>query len=252
MKLPHEEAIRLIAEYQQTGSEAARNRLIEAYQPMIRDIAQSVRQHLVDRVDVDDLIQVGTFGLIHAIKGFDPARKVRFRTYANHRVRGEMLDFVRSMDSVPRLTRQRCRMMAGVEQAYLAEQGRLPTNDELQEALGVDDREFHLISREREREYVSLDRPIARTEHGTVLTHAEVLEDEKAKDLSIRAEADDLMNYVLRTYGVSAALMLRLRFWDGWTIAQIGEALGGVCQSAIFIRFSQLRRHLQATVGRAA
>jgi RNA polymerase sigma factor for flagellar operon FliA len=80
----------------------ARGRLIEEYAPRVRYIANRIASRLPSHVDLGDLISCGVIGLIDAIEKFDPSKNVKFETYAEFRIRGAILDELRSMDWVPR------------------------------------------------------------------------------------------------------------------------------------------------------
>ena len=84
-----------------------RNRLVENYLPLVKYNGERVWARLPDGVDLDDLISAGVFGLMDAIKAFDMERGVKFETYCVPRIRGAMLDELRSMDWVPRLVRSK-------------------------------------------------------------------------------------------------------------------------------------------------
>ena len=95
----------LLREYKLTGSEAIRNRLLEHFLPLVRHHAERVHFRLPNEVDVEDLMSAGVFGLMSALRSYDPDRGVKFETYSAPRVRGAMLDELRSMDWAPRLAR---------------------------------------------------------------------------------------------------------------------------------------------------
>ena len=84
-----------------------RNILIERYFPLVKYNAERVWQKLPEGVDLNDLISAGTFGLMDAIEAFDMERGVKFETYCVPRIRGAMLDELRTMDWVPRLVRSK-------------------------------------------------------------------------------------------------------------------------------------------------
>ena len=88
-------------------SQELRNRLIEQYFPLVRFNAERVWAKLPDGVDLNDLVSAGVFGLMDAIEAFDMERGVKFETYCVPRIRGAMLDELRSMDWVPRLVRSK-------------------------------------------------------------------------------------------------------------------------------------------------
>ena len=91
--------------YKRTRDENLRNTLIEHHMPLVRTIAERVLQTLPKSIDVDDLTSAGTFGLMDAINGFDLSRGIKFKTYCTTRIRGSILDELRSQDWVPRLVR---------------------------------------------------------------------------------------------------------------------------------------------------
>ncbi|MCA9152926.1 MAG: sigma-70 family RNA polymerase sigma factor, partial [Planctomycetales bacterium] len=82
-----------------------RNRLVERYLPLVKYNGERIWARLPDGVDLDDLISAGVFGLMDAIDAFDMSRGVKFETYCVPRIRGAMLDELRTMDWVPRLVR---------------------------------------------------------------------------------------------------------------------------------------------------
>src|SRR5271163_3898987 len=120
-----------------------RNQLVELYLPLVRYNAERIWARLPDGVDLDDLISAGIFGLMDAIDAFDLNRGVKFETYCVPRIRGAMLDELRTMDWVPRLVRSKASKMEEARKTLEAELGRPPRPDELAERLGVTVEDFH-------------------------------------------------------------------------------------------------------------
>ena len=85
--------------------EELRNVLMERHYPLVRYIAERLLQTLPKSIELDDLVSAGLFGLMDAIRGFDPDRGIKFKTYCTTRIRGSILDQLRSQDWVPRLVR---------------------------------------------------------------------------------------------------------------------------------------------------
>ena len=111
-----------------------RNRLVEKYLPLVKYNAERIWARLPDGVELDDLISAGVFGLMDAIDAFDLSRGVKFETYCVPRIRGAMLDELRTMDWVPRLVRsqgQQARTKPA-RRSKPSSAGR-PTDDELAE-----------------------------------------------------------------------------------------------------------------------
>src|SRR5215510_9699926 len=108
-----------------------RNVLIERYLPLVRYNADRVWQKLPDGVDLNDLISAGVFGLMDAIDAFDMDRGVKFETYCVPRIRGAMLDELRTMDWVPRLVRSKASKLEAARKEAEAEMGRPPSDVEV-------------------------------------------------------------------------------------------------------------------------
>jgi RNA polymerase sigma factor for flagellar operon FliA len=112
------------------------------YSPLIRFVAQRIASRLPSNIDIEDLISSGVIGLMDAIDKYDPSRDNKFKTYAEFRIRGAILDELRSQDWVPRSVRDKAkrldRMAADLEQKF----GRKATDDELSQALGMPIEDF--------------------------------------------------------------------------------------------------------------
>src|SRR5206468_2334521 len=114
-----------------------RNQLVENYLPLVKYNAEGIWSRLPDGVELDDLISAGVFGLMDAIDAFDLGRGVKFETYCVPRIRGAMLDELRTMDWVPRLVRSKASKMEEARKSLEAELGRPPNADEMAAKLGV-------------------------------------------------------------------------------------------------------------------
>src|SRR6202453_2431267 len=124
-------------EYKTEATVPMRNQLVELYLPLVKYNAERVWAKLPDGVDLDDLISAGVFGLMDAIEAFDLERGVKFETYCVPRIRGAMLDELRTMDWVPRLVRSKASKMEEARKSMEAALGRPPRPDELAIKLGV-------------------------------------------------------------------------------------------------------------------
>src|SRR5581483_8488724 len=108
-----------------------RNQLVELYLPLVKYNAERIWSRLPEGVDLDDLISAGVFGLMDAIDAFDLERGVKFETYCVPRIRGAMLDELRTMDWVPRLVRSKHTKLEESRKALEAHLGRPPRPDEM-------------------------------------------------------------------------------------------------------------------------
>jgi RNA polymerase sigma factor for flagellar operon FliA len=126
-----------------TVLDVERERLILEHLPQARIVARQIHERLPESINLDDLISVGTIGLIAAIDRFDPSRNVKLETYAEYKIRGAILDSLRSLDWAPRRPRRRSKQ---VEAAILAVEQRLhctPTEDQIARQLELSLDEYH-------------------------------------------------------------------------------------------------------------
>ena len=125
-------------EFRTTQAVELRNLLVERYLPLVKFNAERIWARLPDGVELDDLISSGTFGLMDAIEAFDLDRGVKFETYCVPRIRGAMLDELRTMDWVPRLVRSKASKLNEAIKTLEAKLGRAPADAEVAEyMLGV-------------------------------------------------------------------------------------------------------------------
>src|SRR5256885_1166304 len=123
--------------YKKSGSKDLRNQLIENYLPLVRNHAERLKAKLPSVVQVDDLSTAGVLGLMDAIEQFDPGRKVKFETFSAIRIRGAMMDELRGLDWVPRLVRQRAKMLTEAGRHLRCPLDRQPREEEVAAVLNV-------------------------------------------------------------------------------------------------------------------
>jgi RNA polymerase sigma factor for flagellar operon FliA len=115
------------------------------YAPLVKFIAHRMKGKLPSHIDVEDLINSGVLGLMDAISKFDPTRGIQFKTFAEFRIKGAILDDLRSQDCVSRTVRQKAKKIESVYLDLEHKFGRAATDDEVANALGVDMKEFYRI-----------------------------------------------------------------------------------------------------------
>ena len=123
--------------YAKNRDQAAKEKLIVHYSPMIKYVVGRMNIYVGNALDFDDLISYGVFGLIDAIDKFDYHKGVKFETYASLRIRGAVLDGLRQLDWVPRTARQKNRQLEEVYAQLESELGREPTSEDLAAKLGL-------------------------------------------------------------------------------------------------------------------
>src|SRR5437879_6778607 len=130
-------------DYRSEPTVELRNQLVEMYLPLVKYNAERIWSRLPEGVELDDLISAGVFGLLDAIEAFDLERGVKFETYCVPRIRGAMLDELRTMDWVPRLVRSKASKLEEARKTLEAAHGRPPRSDEMAEKLGVSLEEYY-------------------------------------------------------------------------------------------------------------
>ena len=131
--------------YKETKSVDLRNALAENYLPLVRLVCGRLAMSLPPHLDRDDLLSSGFFGLLVAIDRFDPTRNIKFETYAGMRIRGAMLDYLRSKDWIPVSMRQRIRKYEQTVCRLENELGRSATDKEVAAALNISVEELHTL-----------------------------------------------------------------------------------------------------------
>ncbi len=200
-----------------------RDELVEEALPLVARVAGAIGARLPHAVEMSDLTQAGVIGLLDAADKFDRGKGVLFRTYAELRIRGAILDSLRSLDWVPRSLRRKRRELQRVEGSLEAKLGRKPTDDEL--ALQM---KLSLADLKRTREQVrraelasfdteSFDRVVALTvDPGSPDPH-EVLE---------RREIEQLLARAIDGLPPRERLVLSLYYHEELTMKEVGAVLG--------------------------
>jgi RNA polymerase sigma factor for flagellar operon FliA len=218
-------------EYKTTKDEKLRERLILHYSPLVKYVAGRVGVGLPSNIEQADLVSYGIFGLIDAIEKFDLERAIKFETYAISRIKGAIIDELRSIDWIPRSVRYKARE---VEKAYAALEAKLhrsPTEAEVAEELGIKLEELHAIfSQVSFVNVVALDELLsAGNEKGDKLSLVDTLEDTKAEDPVQAFETEEtkyLLAKAINTLPEREKIVVTLYYYEGLTLAEIGQVLG--------------------------
>jgi RNA polymerase sigma factor for flagellar operon FliA len=213
-------------DYKKNKSEALRNILMENYLHLVRYNAERIHVKLPDEVELDDLMSAGIFGLMDAINAYDLQRGVKFETYCAPRIRGAILDELRSMDWVPRLVRSRSHKLDVATKSLETELGRCPTNTEIADRLKISPAEFEKMSKDASAVgLVSLSRKWFETDSNKDVREIDVLEDKRGADPVKEIQRKDLKE--LMTKGLSRAerLIIILYYFEEMTMKEIGSTL---------------------------
>ncbi|RLS53970.1 MAG: FliA/WhiG family RNA polymerase sigma factor [Planctomycetota bacterium] len=214
-------------DYRAQPTEELRNRLIENYFQLVRFNAERVWQKLPDGVDLNDLISAGVFGLMDAIEAFDLDRGVKFETYCVPRIRGAMLDELRTMDWVPRLVRSKASKLEAARKEIEAQTGRPPTEIELASKLQITLEEFDRMKSEASAvSLVSLNKKWYETDSYKDVREIDVIEDTKGEDPTTGIQKKDVMKLVTKGLNRNERLIIILYYYEELTMKEIGQTLG--------------------------
>ncbi len=220
---------KLWKEYKKTPTQAIRNQLIENYLPLVKNHAERLKAKLPSVVQVDDLSTAGVLGLMDAIDQFDIERKVKFETFSAIRIRGAMMDELRGLDWVPRLVRQRAKILADATATLRAHLGRQPSDDEIAAHLNIPLNEFRRIADDAVPANVfSIYGKRTNNNHGDNLENDDDpsnLADTKAKSPMLQAQHKILQDVLTKGFSRSERLIVILYYYEQLTMKEIGSTL---------------------------
>jgi RNA polymerase sigma factor for flagellar operon FliA len=235
--------------YKTDGDERARERLVVAYSPLVKFIAGRMASGLPSHVEESDLISYGLLGLIGAIERFDLEREIKFETFAVARIKGAIIDELRSLDWVPRSVRARAREVEKAHAELEAKLQRTPTDEEMAERLEMTLEEFEgALLDIANSSVLALDDlwTFADPEGGGgQISVLDTIQDPAAVDPHSEAEASALKDRLadaIESLPERERLVIALYYYENLTLREIGEVLG-VTES----RVSQL--HTKAVLG---
>ena len=213
-------------EYQEGHPEHIRNHFMVKYLPLVRYNAERIYARLPDEVDIEDLMSAGLFGLMDAIDAFDLDRGVKFETYCAPRIRGAILDELRSMDWVPRLVRHRSAKVEAARAALELQLGRQPTQEEIAGRLGVDSEEYKKLHRDSSAVgVISLSRKCRQSDGGREVREIDVIRDETQANPLVQTQKRDLKDLVTRGLSRAERLIVILYYYEEMTMKEIGATL---------------------------
>src|SRR5690349_18193602 len=213
-------------DYKKTRAEPLRNFLMESFLHLVRYNAERIHVKLPDEVELDDLMSAGIFGLMDAIDAYDLDRGVKFETYCAPRIRGAILDELRSMDWVPRLVRSRAGKMETATKQLEVELGRSPTGEEIAKRLKIPMAEFEKIAKDSSAVgVVSLSRKWFETDSNKDVREIDVLEDKKGANPVREIQRKDLKDLITKGLSRAERLIIILYYFEEMTMKEIGATL---------------------------
>ncbi len=206
---------------------ADRDRLIVQYAPLVKYVLGRMAVSLPGVLDLDDLLSAGTIGLIQAVDRFDPTQGVKFETYAIQRIRGAILDAIRSLHPVSREAHRRGREIERAYDALVEQLGRMPTEQEVANYLGLSLPEFHARLMEASAVTISLNEPLR--EDGEPTTLLEQLTDDDAPGVPRLVEQREVHRALVAAIEAlpeRERLTITLYYYEDLTLKEIGAVLG--------------------------
>jgi len=218
------------------GADSEQERLIRDFVPVIKAIAHRLAYRLPAHLDAEDLVSAGVIGLMDAMTKFDPNREAKFKTYAEFRIRGAMLDEIRSMDWIPRSVHQRISLLQKTHTALLRKLGRPPTDEETAAALKMSVPELNdFLSRSQGAILVSIEDLGVQDGDGSKIIRA-LVDTEHPDPLSMVVSENirQMLGQAIQQLPDNERTVLTLYYYEELTMKEIGTILkvteSRVCQ----------------------
>ncbi len=211
--------------YWDAPSDARRNEIVEAYQGLVEEVVRRFAARLPRSIDRGDLRTAANVGLMSAVASYDPSRGVRFESYGEMRVRGALLDELRTQDWLPRPWRQRLELQKRAIERLRAEHNREPKDEEIATAMGISLGEY--------RGYFGTGLPgLPHVSRGAPQEDSEgplgvdVIADARPNDPGERLTRAELLRLVAQRLSEQEYRVVYLKYWEELPMREIGELLG--------------------------
>jgi RNA polymerase sigma factor for flagellar operon FliA len=215
--------------YTEDGDERAREGLVVAYAPLVKYVASRMAAGLPAHVEEADLVSYGLGGLIEAIQRFEPERGAKFEAFALKRIRGAIIDELRTLDWVPRSVRSRARELEQAHSKLENRLGRTPTERELAEAVGLSEEELQEALLEIANSSVLALDEMWSDAAGSRTALRDMISDPEAPDPESELASSELREQLagaIETLPERERTVVALYYYRGLTLREIGEVLG--------------------------
>ena len=235
------------------GNRQAREKIILNYLHLVRYVVARLPVSLPSSITQEDLVSYGTLGLMESVERFDPARGLKFETYAVTRIRGAIIDQLRQQDWIPRGVRKRSKDLNEASAKLEELLKRKPTEDELAEELGVTKTKVRSMIAESTNLVLSLDEHMGGSDDGSSLSLIDTISDNNSPDPQGEFEAGDLRRRLAESIASlpeREKLLIALYYHENMTLREIGEVIS-VSESRVCQLHAQaimrLRKKLNST-----
>lgn len=209
--------------------QTARDQLILNYAPLVKYVAGRMGAALPSHVDESDLISYGLLGLINAVERFDPKRRIKFETYAVTRIKGAIIDELRSLDWVPRSVRARAREIERTSAELEHKLHRTPTDQEMASALDMTTDEFQdSITQIANSSLVALDEMWSNPAGGEGISLIDTISGTEDDPAAAMGDSETRIALADAIAGLPERekIVVSLYYYEGLTLREIGEVLG--------------------------
>jgi RNA polymerase sigma factor for flagellar operon FliA len=215
--------------YRTTGDPDLRQELLNHYLPLVRNVAGRLAMGFPKSVEVTDLVNTGVIGLIEAFGNFDPSRGIKFETYAVPRIRGAILDELRSLDWVPRSTRAKSRELDRASTQLEIKMGRRPSHREIASFMNITlDELASTLHDVNGATLLSLDEMIYREEDNRQIPRVETIQASNKNSVLGEIEEMELRSYLglaISNLSEQEKLVIALYYYEELTLKEIGEVM---------------------------
>ena len=210
---------------------------IQQYAPLVKYVVGRLAIGLPAILDYEDILSYGTIGLIEALDRFDSSKGVKFETYAISRIRGAIIDALRSLDRLPRSVRQKAKRLEAVTLELTAANGREPTDAEVAQMMGLTTEQYNQTLVDTSWVTVSLDGLLDRDDQNDGASSTELPADPDQEDFTERMEKRQMLDALtgaIKTLPEREWLIVSLYYKDEMTMKEIAQILeiseSRVCQ----------------------
>lgn len=216
-------------EFKQTKSSKLRDKFIRQYMPLVKYVAGKVAVGMPNSVEFDDLVGFGQFGLLDAINKYDPAKGVKFKTYAVTRIRGAIFDELRQIDWVPRSVRQKSREIEDAIVTLESRLGRTASDAEIAQSLRLSEDEYHrTVMKVSGTSILSLNEVWYSGDDNDSMSIGDSIESPSSLNPDVIAEREEIRKVIIQAINElpeKEKMVIVLYYHEDLTFKEIGEVL---------------------------
>ncbi len=202
-------------------------RVLLEHLPIVRFLARRIHERLPQHVDIEDMVSAGVVGLMDAFIKFDPAKKVQFRSYAQFRIRGAILDSLRTMDWSPRELRRKGRAVEEAIRVLMARKGHAPGEAEIAAELTLELEDYQQLLGDLKGLEIGTLHMVRNEDSGEEeLAYVPSRPEEDPLFLCLRGELEDRLTDAIANLPDRERLVMTLYYYEEMTMREIGLALG--------------------------